>query len=233
MGCTHGHCPEYVLSLGCVLGDFNTVLYPGDRIGGTDIHAHKVRPFADCLTACDLTEMRCRGPYYTWTNKTVWSRIDRVFINPYWCEPFGYSQVSYKANVLSNHTAMVIEPPTCPKQARGFQFFIDLIKQQSKADWVSYDDDCTAYFFAKAKQRKLETYLYEIQDEQGGHTQWQLAISGCKDRRNFRGEQGCLGKNYATKALLYLMASAASKIASEEQANKIQSPSDRSDMCTL
>lgn len=87
-----------------------------------EIQTHEVRPFANCLTACELTKMRYMGPYYSWTNKTVWSRIDRVFTNPYWCEPFGYSQVSYKANVLSDHTAMVIELPTCPKQARVFQF---------------------------------------------------------------------------------------------------------------
>jgi len=32
----------------------------------------------------DLQEMRWRGAYYTWTNKTIWSRIDRSLINIYW-----------------------------------------------------------------------------------------------------------------------------------------------------
>ncbi|KAJ8429436.1 hypothetical protein Cgig2_021088 [Carnegiea gigantea] len=36
---------------------------------------------------------------------------------------------------------------------------IDLIKQQSKADWIGYRDDCTKFFFARAKQRKISTYI--------------------------------------------------------------------------
>ena len=55
----------------CVIGDFNSVLYPGDRMGGTDIQDYEVKPFAECLHACDLHEMRGQGPYFTWTNKTV------------------------------------------------------------------------------------------------------------------------------------------------------------------
>ena len=39
-----------------------------------------------------------------------------------------------------------------------------LLKQQSKIDWINYRDDCTRIFFTKAKQRKLDTYIYTIQD---------------------------------------------------------------------
>ncbi|KAJ8427473.1 hypothetical protein Cgig2_021883 [Carnegiea gigantea] len=43
---------------------------------------------------------------------------------------------------------------------------IDIIRRQSKAEWVSYGDDCTRYFFAKIKQRKTATYIFSIQDDQ-------------------------------------------------------------------
>ncbi|KAJ8423639.1 hypothetical protein Cgig2_032927 [Carnegiea gigantea] len=48
---------------------------------------------------------------------------------------------------------------------------VDLIKQQSKAEWIGYGDDCTRFFFARAKQRKLAVYVYSLEDAQG-HTQY-------------------------------------------------------------
>ncbi|KAJ8419417.1 hypothetical protein Cgig2_003643 [Carnegiea gigantea] len=44
---------------------------------------------------------------------------------------------------------------------------IDIIKQQCKANWINHGDECIRYFFAKVKQRKMESYVYEIQDEMG------------------------------------------------------------------
>jgi len=46
---------------------------------------------------------------------------------------------------------------------------LDLIRQQSKADWIGYGDECTKYFFAKVKQRKADTYVFDIMDDKGQH----------------------------------------------------------------
>ena len=42
-----------------------------------------------------------------------------------------------------------------------------LLKQQCKIEWIKYGDDCTRFFFAKAKQRKLATYICSLQDASG------------------------------------------------------------------
>ena len=42
---------------------------------------------------------------------------------------------------------------------------MDMLKQQSKLEWIKYEDDCTKIFFARAKQRKRATYIYTIKDE--------------------------------------------------------------------
>jgi len=55
----------------CILGDFNAVLYTGGRIRGTQVQFHEVKSFMECITACDLQEVRSTGPYFTWTNKTI------------------------------------------------------------------------------------------------------------------------------------------------------------------
>ncbi|KAJ8434654.1 hypothetical protein Cgig2_034088 [Carnegiea gigantea] len=214
----------------CVLGDFNVVLYSGDRMGGIDIHDFEVKPSADCIATCELQELRFLGPYFTWSNKTIWSKIDRVFTNALWYGLFGVSQTRYLPNSRLDHTTMVIESPGCPTPSRLFHFYdmwtrdagfipiivsclttcthcpkgiqlkpflskylaapnnlelqqqeaelrahytsittsaLDVIKQQSKADWISYGDEYSKYFFAEVKQRKAETYVYDILDYQG------------------------------------------------------------------
>jgi len=42
---------------------------------------------------------------------------------------------------------------------------IDIIRQESKAEWIGYGDDSTRYFFAKIKKRKIDTYILSIQDD--------------------------------------------------------------------
>ena len=75
----------------CILGDFNSILHQGNRIGGIDIQDTEVRHFEECIRACDLQEMKSKGHFLSWTNKTVWTRINRVFAKVYWYELFGFS----------------------------------------------------------------------------------------------------------------------------------------------
>ena len=243
----------------CILGDFNAVLNTADRMGGTEITAAEIRPLNDCINTCEVQELRSIGPYYTWTNKSIWTRIDRAFVNALWYDLFDFCQVIYMANSLSDHTALIIDSPKCPKPPPTFHFcdmwtrdadfihlveahitaayqkkdpficlfwylhrtrkelqklnkhqyadlksqlskarndlekiqahlfedpmnkqlaqrentqrnhytlilssVIDILRQQCKAEWLAYGDECTRYFFARAKQRKTSschTYL--------------------------------------------------------------------------
>ncbi|KAJ8421327.1 hypothetical protein Cgig2_012819 [Carnegiea gigantea] len=106
----------------CILGDFNAVLYPGDRIGGTEVQYHEIKNFSECMFTCEVQELQSNGPYYTWTNKTIWTRINRVFVNTYWYNIFALSHLTYMANSLSDHTAMMLSFPWCPKPKSSFQF---------------------------------------------------------------------------------------------------------------
>ncbi|KAJ8446027.1 LOW QUALITY PROTEIN: hypothetical protein Cgig2_012371 [Carnegiea gigantea] len=54
---------------------------------------------------------------------------------------------------------------------------MDIIRQQSKAEWINFEDASTKYFFAKAKQRKLESYVYAIQDKKGELQQGFVEVS--------------------------------------------------------
>ena len=211
---------------------------------------------------CELQEMRSTSAYYTWTNKTIWTRIDRAFHNCYWYSNFNYTHVRYMASSLSDHSPILISFPTTHKPKSRFQFcdiwskhpefhsiiqqaippihgpaskqlelflsnmrlrltqlnknsyadlheqkakakntleaiqqqmiedrgnfilqqqekearshyinilssVMDLLRQQNKIEWIKYGDNCTRLFFAKAKQRKLATYVYAINDDEG------------------------------------------------------------------
>jgi len=60
----------------CILRDFNSVLYAGDRIGGTPVLASELHGLSDTIRDCGLSEPPYSGLYFSWTSKTVWSRID-------------------------------------------------------------------------------------------------------------------------------------------------------------
>ncbi|KAJ8431201.1 hypothetical protein Cgig2_020312 [Carnegiea gigantea] len=73
------------------------------------------------------------------------------------------------------------------KGARGKYIHIlsscmTLMQQQCKLEWISYRDDNTKTFFAKAKQRKLASYICKIQDTkrdlvEGFNQMWQTMIT--------------------------------------------------------
>ncbi|KAJ8421476.1 hypothetical protein Cgig2_018422 [Carnegiea gigantea] len=68
----------------CVLGDFNLVLHQGERIGGLDVTDGEVKDFVACIQHCGLQEFCYEGAFFTWTNKIVWSRINRALHNELW-----------------------------------------------------------------------------------------------------------------------------------------------------
>jgi len=48
---------------------------------------------------------------------------------------------------------------------------LSLIKKQYKIEWINQGDDYTRYFFAKAKQRKMASYIYTINDAEGNQVE--------------------------------------------------------------
>jgi len=44
---------------------------------------------------------------------------------------------------------------------------LSLIRQQSKMEWLNLGDDNTRIFFTKAKQKKMATFIYSLEDARG------------------------------------------------------------------
>jgi len=96
------------------------VLSKDDRMGGNAVTDHEVQELNLLLEVCDLHELRSMGPYYSWTNKTVWSRIDRVLINAMWYATFDYTHSQYMPRGLSNHSPILLQFITTPKLVSSF-----------------------------------------------------------------------------------------------------------------
>jgi len=43
---------------------------------------------------------------------------------------------------------------------------LSLVKQQCKQTWLNLGDHCTKLFFAKMRQRRLQSYIYTIRNDQ-------------------------------------------------------------------
>jgi len=63
-----------------------------------------------------------KGAFFTWTNKVIWSRIDRAVHNTLWYNTFAYTHVFYQPQGLSDHSPISLDFPTCPKPKPSFQF---------------------------------------------------------------------------------------------------------------
>ena len=104
------------------MGDFNAVMYKNDRIGGNEVTDREINELQEVVSLCELHELPSSGPYYSWSNKSIWSRIDRVFINSHWYGTFDFTHTRYLAPGLSDHSPLEIQFQNSPKPKAKFQY---------------------------------------------------------------------------------------------------------------
>ena len=125
---------------------------------------HEIQSFGDCITTCELQELRSNGLCNTSTNKTIWTRIDRVFVNTYWYNAFKICYLTYMENSLSDRIAFVLNFPWCPKPKPSFQFCDMWIRDPSflplmtslKAQFASTDPITKLKRFLKTAKTALQ-----------------------------------------------------------------------------
>ncbi|KAL2465834.1 RNase H domain-containing protein [Abeliophyllum distichum] len=61
-------------------GDFNVIAHDGERTGVSTRDRGKT-DFCDMMMECGLTDAGFSGSPYTWHNKRVWKRLDRVLMS--------------------------------------------------------------------------------------------------------------------------------------------------------
>ncbi|KAJ8426938.1 hypothetical protein Cgig2_012898 [Carnegiea gigantea] len=114
--------PTYASMVDPDEGDFNSILHQGDRIGGINVTEGEIKDFAACIQHCGLQEFRFEGAFFTWTNKQVWSRIDRALHNGFWYACHDFTHVHYRPQGPSDHTPIILSFPHYPKPRYTFLF---------------------------------------------------------------------------------------------------------------
>lgn len=80
---------EFVLNCSLswsIMGDFNNIYKFDEKCNGTEVTPYNVKDFENCCLSVGLTNVRSIGCFYTWTNSSIWSKLDRAMENDIWVQ---------------------------------------------------------------------------------------------------------------------------------------------------
>ncbi|KAF3642699.1 hypothetical protein FXO38_20978 [Capsicum annuum] len=116
----------------CICGDFNTPLHKDDRRGGNPIVEAETRDFQKAVEDLNLVDMKATGRQFTWTNKHVWSKIDRVICNEEWVIRYGSITEQFLENNMFDHAPIHIEVAFEQKHSKKPFRFINALTDDDK-----------------------------------------------------------------------------------------------------
>ncbi|XP_074297515.1 uncharacterized protein LOC141628249 [Silene latifolia] len=104
---------NYVQGPWLVCGDFNTVLKPCERLGGSSTD-EEMEDFQACVDFCNLFDIVATGSYFTWNNKQeaatrVYSRLDRALVNHEWSNERPDHYAHFHVEGYFDHTPCLIQ----------------------------------------------------------------------------------------------------------------------------
>ncbi|KAH0696217.1 hypothetical protein KY290_013575 [Solanum tuberosum] len=138
-----------------VIGDFNCVLHPGDKIGGNSVGWAEIVDFHNCVDSCGLIEHPHQGNKYTWNNKgerqRIYSKIGWIFINNEWMISMPACNAMFLPEGISDHClAKISLVVTKPRKMRSFLYcntwahhpkFLEVVK----VVWDRHIDGCLMF----------------------------------------------------------------------------------------
>ncbi|CAA0839627.1 Unknown protein, partial [Striga hermonthica] len=91
-----------------LLGDFNAILKPEERIKGERVIN---RDTMDLLEVCDdlgLSDISSSSFFHTWTENHVWSKLDRAMVDTQWENADFFSHATFLALGISDHSPCIV-----------------------------------------------------------------------------------------------------------------------------
>jgi len=99
-----------------VMGDFNSILSQDGKHNGHPGSSYEVSDFREYCSDLGLFDMNYTGCHYTWSNGTIWTKINHVLVNPLWnnlqlmshvlfCPPGAFSDHSVAHTPIGNNRA--------------------------------------------------------------------------------------------------------------------------------
>ncbi|KAL0463199.1 UNVERIFIED_CONTAM: hypothetical protein Slati_0207500 [Sesamum latifolium] len=78
--------------------------------------------FNDMMSDTGLIDAGFEGEPFTWTNKRVWRRLDRVLYSKEWAETFNITRVLHLPRRLSDHHLSALKRLKLKKKPSSFRF---------------------------------------------------------------------------------------------------------------
>ncbi|XP_074301301.1 uncharacterized protein LOC141632678 [Silene latifolia] len=116
-----------------VIGNFNVVRCPAEKLGPHPPILNEMMDFNSCLISCNLDDIAGTGADMTWTNKQdpltrVWSKLDRALVNQQWISSFPTSNALFMESGLSDHSLVVVQVQEDIKTQKRFSFLNSWIR---------------------------------------------------------------------------------------------------------
>ncbi|XP_062075606.1 uncharacterized protein LOC133779692 [Humulus lupulus] len=111
-----------------VLGDFNDILNRDERIGDRVRH-NSNNDFMNCVSYCQLEDVKFSGNFFTWSNKQqgsdrIYSKIDRVLANQAWVDSFTIAEAIFLNEGIFDHTPAILTVHSdIPSGKNPFKYF--------------------------------------------------------------------------------------------------------------
>ena len=111
-----------------IMGDFNEILTPTEHSSMNVHSSHRgMRDFSECLKRSDIFDLPWSGNAFTWSNRHILKKLDRILSNDIWPQVFPNSIGVFGDFGISDHSpCCVFLDQQRPKQKRPFKFFSHL-----------------------------------------------------------------------------------------------------------
>ncbi|XP_071940020.1 uncharacterized protein [Coffea arabica] len=105
-----------------VARDFNVISKAEERLGGASPNLCNMEEFNDTVFNYLLSEVSFDGSAFTWTNGSLWQRLDRALANEAWGELFQTTKVSHLMRGRSDHAPLLIKCGSSMGHGSVFRF---------------------------------------------------------------------------------------------------------------
>ncbi|XP_073051345.1 uncharacterized protein [Primulina eburnea] len=103
-------------------GDFNVVRNSSECLGSSGGRLLPMEEFNHFILDSGLVDAGFEGSSFTWTNKTIWKRLDRVFVSVDWGDHFHSIRVEHLIRTVSDHCPLFVSVPIFASGPSSFRF---------------------------------------------------------------------------------------------------------------
>ncbi|KZV58610.1 hypothetical protein F511_11258 [Dorcoceras hygrometricum] len=103
-------------------GDFNVVRSASECLGSAGGRRTPMEEFNSFILESALMDAGFEGSSYTWSNRHIWKRLDRVFVSVNWTDHFDSIRVQHLPRTVSDHCPLLVSAPVFARGPTSFRF---------------------------------------------------------------------------------------------------------------